>query len=77
MHATKPDTCEVLRTVIVSSGTTLAEISRRAGVTEAVLSRFMRRMQGLNVATADRLMHLFGLRIVGADGKPPNIVTSR
>ena len=68
---------DILRTAIVCSGQTLSEIERSTGVPDAVLSRFVRGRQGLHDTTVDRLMAHFDLKIVGANGQPPPVQSSR
>jgi transcriptional regulator with XRE-family HTH domain len=53
-----------IRQFIEQSGTTRYEIARAAGVSEAVLSRFMSKRSGLTLDTLDKLADVLGLRVI-------------
>jgi transcriptional regulator with XRE-family HTH domain len=53
-----------LKRAIRESGLSRYEISKRTGVNEAVLSRFMAGKVNVNLATADALAESLGLRFV-------------
>jgi hypothetical protein len=52
---------DVLRRAIEDSGMTRYAISRRTGIAESILSRFVRRERGLSTDSVDALMDFLGL----------------
>jgi len=55
---------EILIKLIVTSGKSIAEIARGAGLAQPVVSRFVNGTRGITCPTADKLRHYFGLKIV-------------
>ncbi|MCH8853725.1 MAG: helix-turn-helix transcriptional regulator [Planctomycetes bacterium] len=55
---------QVLREAITKSGESLADLERTTGVSNAVLSRFVRGERTLTLPTADKLARHFGLELV-------------
>lgn len=58
------DWADVIREAIGASELTRAEIARQAEMTEGNLSYFMANKRGINLATAQRLAQVVGLKIV-------------
>src|ERR1700683_3696504 len=56
---------EPLRRAIAKSSVSRAEIARKSGVAESVLSRFLAGKQGITLETAGRLAEVLGLRLTG------------
>jgi hypothetical protein len=59
---------ETLRRAIEESEQTRAEISRSTGISEAVLSRFVRGITAISTANADTLAQHLGLILVHRPG---------
>ena len=55
---------QVLREAITKGGESLADLERTTGVSNAVLSRFVRGERTLTLPTADKLARHFGLELV-------------
>ena len=55
---------QVLREAITKSGESLADLERTTGVSNAILSRFVRGERTLTLPTADKLARHFGLELV-------------
>jgi plasmid maintenance system antidote protein VapI len=55
---------ETLRKTIEASGETVATISRRAGIAQPVLHRFVKGERDLTLRTADKLLTYFHLEVV-------------
>ncbi len=55
---------QVLREAITGSGESLADLERATGVSNAVLSRFVRGERTLTLPTADKLARHLGLELV-------------
>jgi transcriptional regulator with XRE-family HTH domain len=60
-----------IRRLIDSCGLTRYELSKRSGVTEASLSRFMSKQTGLNTESLDKLASACGWKIVGGKKLTP------
>jgi transcriptional regulator with XRE-family HTH domain len=60
---------EQLRTAIRDSGLTLTELSERAGVALPMLTRFVRKERGLNLATAEKVCDALHLRLAADEGE--------
>ena len=58
-----------VRDAIEASGLTLYAISKRTGVDQSTLSRFMRSERGLSVDALERISELLNLHIVAKKGK--------
>lgn len=54
---------DYLRRSIKATGASLRYISRRSGVSEAILSRFMTSNRGMTLKSADKLAKLFRLEM--------------
>ena len=76
---------EQLREAIVKTGLSLSEISRRSGVGQPILSRFIRGKRSLTLPIAGKLCGMLGLRLTSAQAdaaqpkatKPPPKKTSK
>ena len=55
---------QALQEAMASSGESLADLERTTGVSNAVLSRFVRGERTLTLPTADKLARHFGLELV-------------
>lgn len=66
----KPTVSEQIRGIIEASGMTRYEISKRTGVEQSALSRFMSGERGLSTATLDKLGGLLDLEVVVHGQKP-------
>ncbi len=55
---------QVLRKAITKSGESLADLQRATGISDAVLSRFVRGERTLTLPTADKLARHLGLELV-------------
>jgi len=57
---------EVLRHAIRESGMTEYQIAKRAGISQIMISRFISGERDIRLATADKLAHALGLKLVPA-----------
>ena len=57
----------ILKETIRGSGLSLNELSKRTGVSNPQLSRFMRGDRSLTLPAAEKLVTYFGLRLVRSD----------
>ena len=55
---------QVLRKAITKSGESLADLQRATGISDTVLSRFVRGERTLTLLTADKLARHLGLELV-------------
>ncbi len=55
---------QVLRKAIAESGKSLADLQRATGISDTVLSRFVRGERTLTLPTADKLARHLGLELV-------------
>jgi predicted XRE-type DNA-binding protein len=77
MKSTKPGMIEqALRTAIAESGLSYQEISRRTGIPQPIISRFMRGWS-LHLSTADRLAEFFNFQVIPGKPKPAKTVRRR
>ena len=60
-RAAKRTFADVIRQAVEDSGRTPYAIALESGVSQAVLSRFLRGERGLNLDTADKLCRALGL----------------
>lgn len=58
-----------LRKAIESSGLSVYRISKKSGVSEGVLSRFLNGQRGMTLATASRLAESLGLELAAKKRK--------
>ena len=64
---------EQLRRAVGQAGMTHAEISRRTGIAQSILSRFVNHGAGLSIDSIDKLCRCLRLHLVGEDQPPqPN-----
>jgi transcriptional regulator with XRE-family HTH domain len=61
----KVDMVAALRQGVRASGLSVSELSRRSGVSQPQLSRFLRGTRTLTLPAASRLAEALGLRLVG------------
>jgi transcriptional regulator with XRE-family HTH domain len=54
---------DIVRDTIASSGLTRYEISKRSGVPESALSRFMSGERSMTLATLDKLLDVIGIEL--------------
>lgn len=59
----------VLKATILDCGLTVAELSKRTGVSHPQISRFVRGERTLTLPNAEKLVNYFGLRLT-AEGRP-------
>jgi len=57
---------EVLRQAIRESGMTVYQIAKRAGISQIMVSRFVSGERDIRLATADKVAHARGLKLVPA-----------
>lgn len=55
---------EKLRTLIETCGLSRYEIAKLSGVSEAMLSRYVRRMRALNTVSAERILEALKMEII-------------
>lgn len=60
---------EQLRQAVMQSDLTRYQISKRTGIAQSVLSRFVHQGNGVSMDSIDKLCECLGLRLV-AEGKP-------
>ena len=58
------------RRAVEESGLTRYEISKRTGIAQSILSRFVNQGAGLSMESTDKLCECLGLRLV-AEGRRP------
>ena len=69
--AKRTDIEEHLRRAILDCGMTRADISRRSGVAEAILSFFVNGKRTMTLPTAAKVARVLGLRLVGGGPVKP------
>ena len=61
-----------LRAAVLNAGETRYRISKATGISESILSRFVRSDAGLSMEYVNRLCDYLGLRLVKADKAKPS-----
>ncbi|MCX7428785.1 MAG: helix-turn-helix transcriptional regulator [Planctomycetia bacterium] len=54
---------EQLRRAVMRSSMTQAELSRRTGLAESIISRFVHQGTGVSMRSADKIVETLGLRV--------------
>jgi hypothetical protein len=67
--AKKPSFTDQFRAAVLNAAETRYRISKSTGISESILSRFVRGESGLSMDYMDRLAGHLGLRLVGPKGE--------